>query len=80
MSKSVPLVQQCQTCEILRHLEDILVYFEGCGELLRSLLKVKVLVSDFNFRNIYPGICSSTFVKSDSGKPPSFRSPSEYKE
>lgn len=40
-------------------------------------LKIKVVVSDFNFRNTYPGICSSIFVKSDSSKLPSFRSSSD---
>lgn len=39
-------------------------------------LKIKVIICDFNFRNTYPGVCSNTFVKSDSNKLPSFRSPS----
>lgn len=40
-------------------------------------LKVKVIVSDFNFRNIYLGICLSTFAKSNSSKLPSFKSSSD---
>lgn len=42
-------------------------------------LKIKVIVSDFNFRNIYPGICPGTFVKSDSNKLPNFRSSSVFR-
>lgn len=39
-------------------------------------LKIKVRVSDFNFRDTYPGVCSNTFIKSDSNQRLSFRSPS----
>lgn len=64
MSKSVPLVQRCQTSEFLRDtfrtssfiLKGVVNFSEG--------LKIKIIVSDFHLRNLYSGICPSTFVKS----------------
>lgn len=64
--------QGCQTSDFLTSSliwKGVVNFSEG--------LQMKVLVSDFNFGNTYPGICSSTLAKSDSSKLPSFRSYSD---
>lgn len=77
MSKSVPLVQRCQTSEFLRDtFRTSSFILKGVVNFSESL-KIKVIVSDFHLRNLYAGICPSTFVKSDSNKLPRFKSSSD---